>query len=515
MGASVSSNVINMVARTVATVSTDIVQRTQLTSDSSQIISVTDVEGDVYITGNRFEQNATINVEALMAALTTESAQQRLMIMLSQEAKSMISGLNIGQIAYANNTIDLLMEATIHLLTTIRQTCAGSTGQTQSINIQRVKGSYYLQNNVFSQISNILYKCTQNAVSNSSEIQDLEAKLDQKASATAEGLSPWAIAIIVGIIFGVPVIGGVVGGYYALKFIFPIVVVVGVVLIGIYFYWTTVDMQHVGFSTFVSGTSLCLGVPGATALTYLNTAQASDACLKDGNCAAFDWQGINVQPDGSYTLTVPAKTTFYSKTADGCQAAIKTDNVSTIRFPFFFAGAGEPHSLVGVLAGDAYLNTTTGQWYQYTLNNWLFQGMITKLKFTRLLLGTVPPTAVGTAGDVYVHYDHTTPSFVQIYAWSAAGNGWTPSEKTSGPGIAPDAPTITNVSGFKVYNRKSILLYIGIAAIVIGAAGTAFVFFRKKTPPIGAASASPLGSLRPRRTPGTAAGSGAPSAYYR
>jgi hypothetical protein len=73
----------------------------------------------------------------------------------------------------------------------------------------------------------------------------------------------------------------------------------GVVLIGIYFYWTTVDMQHVGFSTFVSGTSLCLGVPGATALTYLNTAQASDACLKDGNCAFHSRGSLSTLPQSS------------------------------------------------------------------------------------------------------------------------------------------------------------------------------------------------------------------------
>jgi Lipid membrane protein of large eukaryotic DNA viruses len=486
MGASVSSNVIDMIARTVATVSTDIIQRSQLTTDSSQIISVADVEGDVYITGNTFEQTAMINVQALMTALNTESAQQRLMIQLSQEAKSLVSGLNIGQFAEADNTIDLLMEATIHLITTIKQTCAASTGQRQGITIVRQKGDVYVQGNIFSQVSNILYVCTQNAVSNSSEIQDLQAKLDQTASATAEGLSPWAIAIIVGIIFGVPVIGGVVGGYYVLKYIFPIVIVVGIVLIGMYFYWTTIDMQHVGFSTFVQNTALCLGQKASTTPQYLNVAQASDACLRDQACEAFDWQGIVVQPDGSYNLLAPATTTFYSSVAGGCQAAIRTDNVSTIRFPNFTAGAGEPHAIIGVQPGDAYLDTTTSKWYQLMLGRWLFMDLLMKTPYTRMTLGYAVPTAIGAAGDVYVFYDHTTPTFVQLYEWKADTKSWVATAKLNGPGVAPDAPTVTNASGFKVLNRKSALLYIGIAAIVIGAVGTFFVFFRtskKKTEP--------------------------------
>ena len=119
MGASVSSNVVNMVTKTVATVSSDIIQKTQLSTDSAQIISVSDIDGDVTIKDNVFYQTANLNMQALMNALTSESAQQNIIVQLSQEAKSLISGLNIGQFSDASNTMNVLIEATINIISVI------------------------------------------------------------------------------------------------------------------------------------------------------------------------------------------------------------------------------------------------------------------------------------------------------------------------------------------------------------------------------------------------------------
>ena len=107
MGASVSKNIANVVTRSVAKVSSNIIQNSKLSTDNTQIISVKDVHGDVHISGNRFTQVATINMEQLMDALSTEGAQQSIMQELAQEAKSVTSGLNLGQFSDAQNTLDI------------------------------------------------------------------------------------------------------------------------------------------------------------------------------------------------------------------------------------------------------------------------------------------------------------------------------------------------------------------------------------------------------------------------
>lgn len=497
MGASVSSNIIDIVNKVLATVSTDIVQRTAVSTDTSQIISVSDTSGDVWITGNEFIQRATLNITALMQALSTESAQQQLILQLSQEAKAMISGLNVGQFADASNTMNILIEATINMVTNITQTCAASSRQGQTIEVRRTKGNVYIQNNVFSQVADILSTCTQEAVANSSELQDLNERLDQKASASAEGLSPWAIAIIVGIIFGVPVVGGVVGGYYVMKFIFPLIIVAGIVMIFVYYYWSTTDMKAMGFSSLIANTSPCAAQPLSSSTMYKDAVSASNDCLKDANCVAYDWQGIVVQSDGhggsdgTYKILVPPATTFYKSIASACSTYVKPDQVSTVRFPQFLSGPNDPTTYVGAINGDAYLNTTTSAWFQLLLGHWIFKDNIVKSgKFGTIAVGNVVPKTAGKTGDVFVLYSDRTPDYMEIYEWS--GTEWIDTHRLQGPGIAPDAPTITNASGFKVQNRKSALLYLGIAAIVIGIVGTIVVFVagRKKTTPTAGATAS-------------------------
>ena len=61
MGASVSKNVTKILINAVATISSKIVQDTNISYDSSQIIYVKDTKGDVIIRGNTMIQHAYIN----------------------------------------------------------------------------------------------------------------------------------------------------------------------------------------------------------------------------------------------------------------------------------------------------------------------------------------------------------------------------------------------------------------------------------------------------------------------
>ena len=123
---------------------------------------------------------------------------------------------------------------------------------------------------------------------------------------------------------GMPVVGGIVGGYVVLKFLFPIILILGVVLIVLYFVMGKEMMDFVGFSTFISDTPVCLPVGETLSAQIYPTAQAaSQACLQNENCKAFDWKGIEIltekppnvddqddaQVYGTYTNTSDTSTT--------------------------------------------------------------------------------------------------------------------------------------------------------------------------------------------------------------
>ena len=58
MGITTSSNAAAVITKALAKVSSDIIADTHLSTDSSQIISVNDTDGDVVVRGNKFAQKA-------------------------------------------------------------------------------------------------------------------------------------------------------------------------------------------------------------------------------------------------------------------------------------------------------------------------------------------------------------------------------------------------------------------------------------------------------------------------
>ena len=479
MGASTSTNVMNVVTKTVANISTDIIQKTSLSTDSSQIISVSDIDGDVTIKDNVFYQTATINMQALMNALTNESAQQELVVQLSQEAKSLVSGLNIGQFSDASNTMNIVIDALINVLTVITQTCVAVASQSQEIVVKRVRGNVMIQNNVFDQVSDIISQCTQSAVANSSAVQDVKEKIDQSASATAQGLTMWAIVAIAALIIGLPVVGGIVAGKEILKIIFPIILAAGIILIVAYNYWTTTDMKLTGYSTFISSTAVCLPKSLTTSTAYQTAAAANDVCLKDDACVAYDWQGAKVNADGTYAPIVPPVTVFYSYVDPSCSKNILQDKTETIAYPTVRSGPSDPTPDASIPEGDAYINVTTSGWFQKRNNYWIYQDLILTSKFNKITVSATPPlsTTVGQDLDYFVYVNPVSPSYMYVYKYDS---GWVQSMKIKGPGFVPNSPKITNASGFKVQNKKIWLLYLGIAALVLGTIGTTYTIYTTK-----------------------------------
>jgi Lipid membrane protein of large eukaryotic DNA viruses len=483
MGASVSLNISRVVTRSVAKVASEIIQNSTISQNSTQIISVRNIEGDVVISGNRLTQRVQLNMSALLDALSSEIAQQNIATELAQSAKSLTSGLNLAQFAGASNTMDVLIEASIDLVSKIAQTCSSLSSQTQTLLVESVRGSVRIENNVFDQVAEIIQNCAENAVNQSQTIQDVSTKLSQTATATAEGLSAWALAVIAAVVLGIPITGGVVGGYVLLKYIFPMVLIAGVVMIILYFVYTDETMSMTAYSKFIANTPLCSGQLTNTSTMYTTALAAANACQLNANCAAFDWKGITVMPNGTFSKDAAPTTKFYSRVADACQTTIEKDPVSLVRAPVLFSGQGPPNGTVsGSQRGDVYVDLATSNWYQWTTTTFMPRGRIIVEAFTKLIVkGTAPTTLEpGANGNFYIYANPINPEYFHVFHYDdTMTEKWVQQQRVPGPGMFALAPVITNGSGFKIPQRKQWLLYSGIGALIVGAAGTAYVFLRK------------------------------------
>ena len=483
MGASLSTNVANIVTSAVATASSQIIQNTKLSQDQSQIISVKDVGGDVNISGNKFSQKAVINLEAVLAALATSEVRQIIVREMAQQTKSLISGLNLAQFANASNTLNTLVDAEVKVLNTIYQTCLTQGRQFQEITVERVAGNVFIQNNVFDQVYNVFQKCVQSTVLNNKTIQDALEKVAQTASSSAYGLSEWAIVAGIAALIGVPVVGAVVGGVVVLKYIFPLVLIAGLVLIVVYFWQTTTEMQLSGYSSTISKTPACMFLPSNPKIDskFITQKEAADACLKNPSCKAFDWVAGIVQGNGAFQPTPPPSTVFYEQVSDICRSAIKPDTSTVMYTPVLFQGEGLPNPVVtGVNEGDVYMNVLTTEWFQLINGKWQQKGLLTLTPFTESGWGTALPVVSEETelDDVYFYTNPQNPVYFNVYrAKPGSTEGslqWVLEQKIPGPGLVPRALSLqnTNTSGFKTIQRKSWLLYTGIAAILIGAGGS-------------------------------------------
>jgi hypothetical protein len=484
MGGSYSKNAQTILTNALSKISSEIVQKSTISQSSSQIISATNIKGDVVIKGNKMTQRVNLNMTALLDALSTAEAQQKLATELSQEAKSLTSGLNIGQLAISENVMNTFINSSIDIMTKIGQTCSSFSNLQQTITVENVVGSVTIENNVQEQITDILTSCMEKATSNNSALQDVITKISQSSSASAQGLSEWAIMGLLAVFIGIPVMGGVIGGPMLLKYIFPLLLVAGVVMIILYYYFSTTTMSLSAYSNLIGNTPAC-NMSGGNISTKFDTAErAANECLSTSNCVAYDWKGMNVNQNGTYSIINPPETTFYSAVSSSCQTDVSKDKVKMVRAPVVFSGSGYPSVRpLGAVKGDVYVDVKSTEWYQLNENDaFVLKGIITHEKFTKLTVSGIMPTnnLPGSENDYYIYTNPSNPQYWYVYHYhTTASQKWHEHSKVPGPGMYADAPKLSNVSGFKTVERRSWMLYSGIAGIVLGALGSLYMYTRK------------------------------------
>jgi hypothetical protein len=326
----------------------------------------------------------------------------------------------------------------------------------------------------------LLQNCSEKAVSENKTVQDLTSKLDQKATASSEGLSLMFLALIAAAIIGLPVIGGSLLGVVFLKILFPVFIAVGIVLISLYFYTSKEEMRMVGFSTFVKDNPVCDPTPLASGGVYPNSEKAAISCGENPDCLAFDWKGLDISPVGIGTLVTPPTTTFYSRVSAECRSNIGPDNVRLLASPNASDGTGLPRGDGGI--GDMYLDKLTSQWYQQTSTGWKPMGVISHDPFVAISWGGDAPETLATPqdGELYVYFNKANPVYFHVFRYDRS-HGWLEERKIRGPGLIPATPSIINASGFKETHRYNTwMLYAGIACVVIGLGGTLYTALLKK-----------------------------------
>lgn len=501
MGAAVSRNVAKTTVNAITKQAIEIINNTKATNDQTQAISINNVSHDVVISGNKFNQKATINTEALLKTISSQKAQQDLSLKLSQSAKSLCSDVNLFQASVAENFVNTYMNSTVELSTKISQSCSSQSAQKISVNVDTVDGNVEIKDNEFSQVSEIFSSCVNDAMASQDSMQKLQATIDQVSTATNKGVSIWGIvilALIALLVLILPILIPAAGVLVMLKTVlFPLMMVSGIILIALYWVIVDVKMSNFGFSILLkddNDTVRCGAIPLSTSFEYASATEASRACKNNKLASAYDWKGYNIDSKGNSVKLQKPITTFYrGVTKDGCFISDpnKKDKSRIIRMPKVVLSETDPRSDTQKFSiGDVYINPKTSTFYKLKDDEWHSQSQLIdkfdgKNKFVFMTDYTAPSNSDKTYknGDVIIKFAGDFSPYFNIYTKN--NDIWSKKE-TSFPGYAPSCPTgpdnwpSFNTTGFKEKVKKPMFLIIGISFFIVGIFGI-FISMNKST----------------------------------
>lgn len=479
MGASLSTNVNELATKAITKVASEIVQKSKTDESESQIISVTNVDGDVEITGNIITQRIDIDMEALFDALADDLVQEKLASNVSQQAKALISGINLAQFSAATNIMQTFINAVIDISKNISQHCSVSSNIQQSIIVTNVRGNTKIDNNVIEQISSVWEKCISHSVNQNETLQSLSTTLQQLASSSSIGISEWAFFAFLGVLIGAPIVGGV----YLLKYTFPVLIIIGIGMISWYVWSTKSDMKMTSFSKMIRNSCDPVTASSPTFTDISSAEEAASKCLEDDKCKAFDF---NYNKQNNLKTT-----TLYTDIPADC-TTIKTNEKKLTSGLQLSDGIGLPTSphLKDMVPYDVYVDTTTTIWYQMNENRiWETREKLIQDKEPDAIVKVTGYENVNAYVDVpnneyayLIQLLSTDLSYWNIF--KKVGNSWEaqPLLNKQGPNnlkVVARIPSLFNVSGIKTINRKHWLIYVGIATTLVGIVGTVYTSNKK------------------------------------
>jgi hypothetical protein len=494
MGAANSVNSSKVVTDAVVNVSNNIIASSILSQTNTQILSLSDVVGNVTITGNVFTQTATVDIHQLLTALVSQETQQTLQLEIEQSAKALISDLNIGQLANAQNLMNVMLTAATNIVSTVASNCAASIQQNQEIQVQHIGGNVLVDNNRISQATTQLSNCVSDVASNNKALQDVSVQLSQASEATAKGVNIWAVlGIVVAVVLCIaaPILVPVVGGAsLVIKFVFPVVMITGIVMLIVYGVYTKKIMASTGFASFNGCATTSMG----TNTTFTTAGAASDACKNDKGCIAYQWQGMEVT-GRTFTNIVPPRTEMFSKTVPK-PCHIIQDDVGLLTIPPLEVWATDPSQTTPARPdGTILISNTSFAWYRMTKGVWIKGGTLRD----PIPGATISITHIPAYAGLYQHDNSSITELSGLYPgysgyasqdvlvelssdcnkFTVSGTG-IPTIVVPGPGPLANSPSNFNVVGYKQSQRIAWLLWVGLGLSLAGLAGTIIVNVKKK-----------------------------------
>ena len=552
MGNSSSTNVQNLAQSAIVKTMTEIIQDASSIGSQTNIVKIGgtwNCKGPITIDINQMNQ-AHVDMSATIDAFVSQEAQQKLAANLQQKAKAITSGINLAQFSSASNEVNLFSKAAVELSTKIASTCKNSLSQTNSatVNLDLPTCDDLLIANITQKnVANMLTSCIQKATSNNKTLQDIQAKVSQVATAESKGFSLWALLgiLLVGLLVMVaPEIAGVGLIFLAIaKFMWPIILAAGVLMIILYFVLGKVVVDGIGFSTLitaydVTGKNIVSG-PACGARAYKTQngviwpGQASENCRKDSQCVAVDWQAYAVDKNSCHPGTTggcdarmlpQAKTTMYSSIGQSPCPGVTQDQANILKpRSLYFALGSDPTNIdadsivintrrntIAVKQAGALVNKTTGFGggdvvYWWNGKDVDLQGPTLLVDSAAKMIGTPydsplridlanNPTLKATPGLVWAWTDNQRGGYLSH--WKKVGDTYVET-KMSAPGnvsVAPQASHTAgalpqyNASGFKRKERHNWLLPVGIVVASLGLSLTIWTFGPKRSGTSGRAS---------------------------
>lgn len=325
MGNASSTNVAKAVVDIYSKVAAETVQKSEISSNNTQIISITNTGGDVNISGNTITQKVNLNMSTLMDSLSNVETQQKIAEQLDQLAKSVVSGLNFFTFDDAKNTAESIVKSQTDITNAIRQSCVLTSNNFQKITVKNTQGNVNIQNNVLSQIVDIFDKCALKSVLGVRVIDDVQNRINQSAESKIEGFNlVWLVLIIVAII-AVPIVTAGRVASSALRFMFPLFILLGVVMVSLFFVLGKTYMKATYFTKPFLET--CSGkIDTNVTTTTLSVQQAHEACLQAKTCKVVDARLTN---RGTEVKIFPEIKYFSS--GDGCSFQVWDNKISDLQ----------------------------------------------------------------------------------------------------------------------------------------------------------------------------------------
>lgn len=395
MGGAQSSNVINNTMEAFTTIVNEQISQATLNGDSTQVIRIENVQGEVINIGN-IEQaaNIVLNQAAVFSNLSTAKAHQDITSQLSQTAVAAMSGIPVGGGARAQNEVNQFMLAAVNMSTFMSNVCASNASTSQRISISNIGDS----NTALVNINGIAQGAAINAVSEcmaqneafSSASQSMQTTIDQHAEATVTGLSLWDWVIAAAIVLVAIIVSGVViaksAGQAAITLIMGIGAFIAIGL-GIFFLvmaggdWRIDEMLSYGYTDF-GADGECIGefddwsdLPGTSPDP---TADQVARYAHSQGYVAYEYKVVEYQRDRQSVQLPNPRIRLYTSIGD-CTYAIdnpdreqNADNSTSIREPLIVQGSSPPTDgdIGDLRPNDIWLIPATMEWWILGPRGW-------------------------------------------------------------------------------------------------------------------------------------------------